>query len=71
MENLVYERIFDARVHSLEVRSSSHVSENFWYQFLANENTNLPGNRTTAASAPPVRHYSSASAASAGQVGNK
>ena len=57
VKNQVYERFFDAGWHALDARTSYRVSENFWYQFFADENTSLPGSSTTAASAPPVTYY--------------
>ena len=32
--NEVYERLFPAGTHALDVRASYHVSDNFWYQFF-------------------------------------
>ena len=32
--NEVYERLFPAGTHALDVRASYHVSDNFWYQFV-------------------------------------
>ena len=52
--NEVYERVFEAGTHALDVRASEyHVSDNFWYQFF------VPANASDVAQPQPV-HLASA-----------